>query len=149
MSLPRALLLRRLQQRVGRRAGLVRSAGHRSVDDVTAASQSVERQVELQHVDARLADQAEQAAFDVIALTSSRTFASGRPRALATRGTWNSAAAGEMSGSRPLAEVVTRSTGTARAGILGLELVDVALHALDQRLRRSGRHCCRDELAAL
>src|ERR1700739_642060 len=33
-------------------------------------------------------------------------------RALATRGTWNSAASGEMSGSSPLAEVVTRSTGT-------------------------------------
>src|SRR5260370_42153484 len=37
-------------------------------------------------------------------------------RALATRGTWNSAASGEMSGSRPLADEVTRSTGTAADG---------------------------------
>ena len=38
------------------------------------------------------------------------------PRALATRGTWNSAPAGVMSGSSPLAEVVTRSTGTGVRG---------------------------------
>ena len=37
-------------------------------------------------------------------------------RALATRGTWNSAPSGEISGSSPLAEVVTRSTGTDAEG---------------------------------
>src|SRR6266566_2401444 len=37
-------------------------------------------------------------------------------RALATRGTWNSAPSGEISGSRPLAEVVTRSIGTDAEG---------------------------------
>ena len=41
---------------------------------------------------------------------------SGRLRALAMRGTWNSAASGEMCGSRPLADVVTRSAGTGAAG---------------------------------
>ena len=41
---------------------------------------------------------------------------SGRLRALAIRGTWKSAASGEMSGSRPLADVVTRSAGTAAVG---------------------------------
>ena len=55
-------------------------------------------------------------------------------RALATRGTWNSAASGEMSGSRPLPEVVTRSTGTGVAGIFRLQLVDVVLDPVDQRL---------------
>src|ERR1700722_2928232 len=35
------------------------------------------------------------------------------PRAFATRWTWYSAAAGEMSGSSPLPDEVTRSTGTA------------------------------------
>ena len=39
---------------------------------------------------------------------------SSRPRARATRATWYSAAAGEMCGSRPLPEAVTRSTGTGR-----------------------------------
>ena len=45
-----------------------------------------------------------------------------------------SAASGEMSGSRPLPEVVTRSTGTAADGFSCLELVDVALDAIGQRL---------------
>src|SRR4249920_728076 len=40
---------------------------------------------------------------------------SGTFRALAIRGTWNRAASGEMCGSRPLAEVVTRSAGTGAA----------------------------------
>src|SRR5262249_10627234 len=44
--------------------------------------------------------------------TSWRTRSSGRLRALATRGTWNNAAAGEMCGSSPPPEVVTRSIGT-------------------------------------
>ena len=54
-----------------------------------------------------------------------------------------------MSGSSPLADVVTRSIGTAADGFSFFELVDVALNAVDQRLvgrcrgwiRRSWRHC--------
>ena len=49
------------------------------------------------------------------------------------RGTWNSAASGEMSGSRPLAEVVTRSIGTGILGFSGFSL-GVLLDPLDQRL---------------
>ena len=43
-------------------------------------------------------------------------------RAFATRGTWNKAASGEMSGSRPLPEVVTRSIGTAPEGFSAFSL---------------------------
>src|SRR5271157_5771821 len=50
------------------------------------------------------------------ALTSRRTDTSANARALATRGTWKSAAATLMSGSTPLAEAVTRSTGTSPRG---------------------------------
>src|SRR5262249_7854922 len=49
----------------------------------------------------------------VISATKERIFSGGRLRAAAIRGIWNAAAAGVMSGSSPLAEVVTRSTGTA------------------------------------
>src|ERR1700738_4356630 len=48
----------------------------------------------------------------VFSTTNWRTRSSGIFRALATRGTWNSAPSGEISGSRPLADVVTRSWGT-------------------------------------
>src|SRR5689334_9204085 len=41
---------------------------------------------------------------------------SGTFRALAIRGTWNRAASGEMCGSRPEADVVTRSAGTGAEG---------------------------------
>src|SRR5271167_1376716 len=41
---------------------------------------------------------------------------SGRLRALAIRGTWKNAASGEMCGSRPEADVVTRSAGTGADG---------------------------------
>ena len=44
--------------------------------------------------------------------TSLRTWSSEMLRTLATRATWYSAAAGLISGSRPLAEAVTRSIGT-------------------------------------
>ena len=50
----------------------------------------------------------------VAAATSARTASSGIPRVRATRAIWYSAAAGEMCGSRPLAEAVTRSTGIGR-----------------------------------
>ena len=45
--------------------------------------------------------------------TSVRTCPSDMPRALATRGTWAKAFAGEMSGSRPDPDAVTMSAGTA------------------------------------
>src|ERR1035441_7218475 len=43
-------------------------------------------------------------------------------RALATRGTWNSAPSGEISGSRPLPDVVTRSIGTGTCGFSAFNL---------------------------
>src|SRR5262249_15086980 len=43
--------------------------------------------------------------------TSARTRAGSSPRARATRSTWARAAAGQTCGSRPLAELVKRSTG--------------------------------------
>ena len=52
----------------------------------------------------------------VFSSTSWRMRSSGRLRALAILGTWNSAAPGEMCGSRPLADVVTRSDGTGAEG---------------------------------
>ena len=55
-------------------------------------------------------------------------------RAFATRGTWKNAPSGEMSGSRPLPDVVTMSTGTGAERILSLQLVGIARDAVDQRL---------------
>src|SRR5262245_20989176 len=63
----------------------------------------------------------------VFSATSRRTRSSGRLRALAIRGTWNKAASGEMSGSRPLAEVVTRSTGT---GVFGFSAFSFSTSSL-------------------
>src|SRR5262249_20585201 len=51
---------------------------------------------------------------------------SGMLRALATRGTWNSAASGEISGSRPLPEVVTKSGGI---GSRAFSFLSVAMSA--------------------
>ena len=50
---------------------------------------------------------------------------------MATRGTWNSAPAGVMSGSRPLAEVVTRSTGT---GVDGFSACNLAASSLTRSI---------------
>ena len=61
------------------------------------------------------------------ALTSCRTRSSGSFLAPATRGTWKKAASGEMSGSRPLPEVVTRSIGTVAAGFSFFSLSTSAL----------------------
>src|SRR5215813_7034642 len=52
----------------------------------------------------------------VISAARARTLSGDKLRAFATRGTWNSTAAGVMSGSSPLAEVVTRSTGIGANG---------------------------------
>ena len=70
----------------------------------------------------------------VCSLTNRRTRSSGRPRAVATRGTWNRAASGEMWGSRPLPEVVTRSIGHGLSRVLALAGFHVALDAVDQGL---------------
>src|SRR3984893_14413895 len=51
--------------------------------------------------------------------TTSRTAGSLSPRAFAIRGTWSSAAAGEISGSKPLPDAVTMSTGTCAGEIPG------------------------------
>src|SRR6266487_4287445 len=58
----------------------------------------------------------------VFSVTSVRTRSSGIFRALATRGTWNNAPSGEISESRPLADVVTRSIGTGTEGFSAFNL---------------------------
>ena len=103
-------LLRRLQESVGRGAGIFTQGRHgRSLSPL---GQRVEGQIEPQHVDPRLAQHAQNRGLSVYCPTRRCRSASCRPRALATRGTCQAAAAGEICGSRPLAEVVTRSTGT-------------------------------------
>ena len=82
----------------------------------------IQRQIELQHIDMGLADQAEQPAFDMAADQGRDIGFATVPRALATRGTWNRAAAGVISGSSPLAEAVTRSSGTGMAGFSACSL---------------------------
>ena len=78
--------------------------------------QSVERQIELQHVHARLAQEPEPAPFEY---GPRRAAARGLPAGCAP---WQRAApgtrraSGEMCGSSPLAEVVTRSIGTEAEG---------------------------------
>ncbi len=68
--------------------------------------------------------------------TAARTSASDIPRAPATRATWYSAAAGLMSGSRPEAEVVTRSTGIGASPFAALQPVDLGADPVDQGLAR-------------
>ena len=63
-----------------------------------------------------------------------RTCLRSSPRSRAIRGTWNSAAAGVMSGSRPEAEVVTRSMGTGCPGFSACNVRHVAIHPIDQLL---------------
>lgn len=66
---------------------------------------------------------------------------SGILRDLATRATWNRAASGEMSGSRPLPDV--RVNGNASRGIFRLQLLHIGLDALDQGLVRGSKICSR------
>ena len=95
---------------------------------------TVEREVERQNVDARLAQDTEQAALGMLDRR-----ADGRdPRTV--RAPWRRAEPGtaplpaKYAGSSPLAEVVTRSSGTGGDRVLRLQCLDIALHALDQRL---------------
>ena len=140
----RALLAaRRVEQRVGRGA---RSAsrpvigiGVLSCRSRDVAASRVQREVERQHVDARLAEEAERAALDLARRRGRAAGPRGRPRALATRGTWNRAASGEMCGSRPEPLVVTRSTGTGAAGFSAFSAVEVAPSRARPAPRWSGR----------
>jgi hypothetical protein len=75
----------------------------------------VQRRVEQEDVDARLAEEAPAAAARHAARPG-RTWSDGIPRAAATRATWNAAASGLMCGSTPLADAKTRSAGHRRVG---------------------------------
>ena len=74
--------------------------------------QRVEREIQLEHVHPRLAEEAELPALGVLGDERAHLSPGRAPRAFATRATWYSAAAGLMCGSSPLPEAVTRSTGT-------------------------------------
>ena len=86
---------------------------------VTHEASSIEREVELEHVHAGLAEHAE-ARPSVFSSISSRTRSSGSPRTSATRRAWIRALASEMCGSTPEADVVTASTGTSARSSPGL-----------------------------
>ena len=75
-------------------------------------SRRVEREVQLEHVHARLAEEPERASVGVLVDEVEHLRRASRPRASATRGAWMRALAGEMCGSRPEPEAVTASTGT-------------------------------------
>ena len=77
----------------------------------------IDGEIEFQHIDMRLPQYTEHPAGRVLS-DQRRIWSSGMLRDFATRGTWNKAAAGVMSGSSPLAEVVTRSTGTLAEGFV-------------------------------
>ena len=91
----------------------------------------VERQVEFENVDALFAKDAEQRLVEFDRRRAARSLSGSIWRALATRGTWKRAAAGVMSGSRPLAEVVTRSTGI---GVPGFSLASLAASPLTRSI---------------
>src|SRR6476646_7778843 len=82
---------------------------------------TIQSQVQRQYVDARFAEQPGEAALGICG-DHWRTRSSGMFRAFAIRGTWNSAPSGEISGSSPLPEVVTRSIGTAADGFSAFNL---------------------------
>ena len=108
----------------------------------------IQRHIELQHIDMRLADEAERRGLRRAPRPAGGPASPEIPRALATRGTWKSAPAGVMSGSRPLADVVTRSTGTGVFGIFGLQLRRIGLDAGSISALDVGPRLEPDELAA-
>src|SRR5262249_36664277 len=77
----------------------------------------------------------------VILATRVRTLSGDSLRALRTRRAWNSAAAGVISGWRPLTEVVTKIDRQQRRRVLRFELLRIILDAVDQR--PAGRHTIR------
>ena len=98
---------------------------------------SIQRQIQPQNIDPRLADECRTGGRSIEARPGRAPARSGRPRALATRRRPAPArSAGEMSGSRPEAEVVTASAGTGPAAGLRAPGLDVGLDPVDQLLRR-------------
>ena len=89
----------------------------------------VERQVELQHVHTRFAEQPQ-----VAALGGSRnkafTWSTETPRAFATRAAWRSALRGLMCGSNPDAEAVTASAGIGAFAVNTQRALSSSLKAL-------------------
>jgi hypothetical protein len=63
----------------------------------------------VKNIQAGFAEQTEGTALDMLLDKLAYMRSSGALHAFATRGTWNNAASGEMSGSSPLPEAVTRS----------------------------------------
>ena len=132
LQMPAPFLLGEGEQGVGR-SSLRFLAGMRLLCAPSLRLQPVEREVELEHVDARLAEQAERAALDL-------ALRPGRARALpAGRAPWRPAAPETAPpparcAGRAAAEVVTRSTGTGADGFSCLQLVDIALEPVGQRL---------------
>ncbi len=109
-----------LAHRVAARRG--RGSPHRTASAArceaarrSPSSALVEREVQRQHVDARLAEEAEGAAVGVRARSGRARARSGRPRTAATRWAWMRALACEICGSTPEPDVVTASAGTSAA----------------------------------
>ena len=96
---------------VEQRAGRLRSALDRS----SRRCFLVEGEVELEHVDAGLAEEAEEAAVGVVVDQRQRPGRAAGCATAATRWAWIRALASEICGSTPEAEVVTASTGTSAA----------------------------------
>ena len=94
---------------------------HSSAAGVTRIAQPSKRQVERQHVDARLAEEAQRAALDVLRRRVAHPIL-GQAARLGDARHLERAASGEMCGSRPLAEAVTRSIGHRARRVLGLQL---------------------------
>ena len=88
--------------------------------------QAIEREVELKHVDPRLAQKSEGAALN-LGIHQRIDPLHRRPRALATRGTWKQAASGEISGSSPLRRGGHQIDRHRRRRILFLQRVHIAL----------------------
>ena len=88
VSLPRAarrLLFAHAREQL---VGIRPLFGHRATSPHALALRAIQREVQLDDVDPRLAEHAEGAALACGSSTSARTFASSRPRAFATRWTW-------------------------------------------------------------
>ena len=88
----------------------------------------------------RLAEEPEGRVLGVRRRSAHAPASSDSPRTAAIRGAWNSAAATEMSGSRPLPDAVRRSTGmsaTVRPGWYGRLQLDDRRGALRDRRRRA------------
>ena len=82
---------------------------------------TIKRHIERQDVHPRLAQEPEGTSLDSLVDQLTYTIF-GHVAGFRNTGTWKSAAAGEMSGSRPLAVVVTRSIGTGADGFSCLSL---------------------------